>query len=92
MGKKIKCQKCETILEDKLTVYCPECGVNIKEYKKLNPPEPKLSTFAAIGVILSLIFVFPLGVIVAILVYLDLNNKKKAWRDERLINATKASN
>ncbi|WJI09191.1 zinc-ribbon domain-containing protein [Methanobacterium sp. CWC-01] len=75
-----KCPECGTQLTDPETKYCPECGAPYL-------PEPQLSRGTAIWIILALIFVFPIGVIGALVAYYDLNKKKEAWRQERLINA-----
>ena len=76
--KQQKCLKCETVIEEK-ALYCSECG------EIVDPPEPKMSKWTAIWIILALIFIFPIGIIGAILAYWNLNNKKKEWREEKII-------
>lgn len=84
--KKVKrCPKCGESTP-KGSVYCEQCGVNIRDYLVKNPPEPRISTGTAVWVILALIFVFPIGVIGLIWAYYDLNKRKDRWQRERLIN------
>ncbi len=91
MAKIKKCPKCDVKIEGH-ELHCPECGVNIQEYKELNPPEPKLKTWEIVAIVLCLIFVLPIGIIVLIIKAWELSQRKKAWRAERLINATRIGN
>lgn len=81
-----KCPKCQTVIEGK-EVFCPECGVNIKEYNILNTPEPTMSGWTLLGIIFLCILFLPLGIIVGILQFYALSQKRKAWRHQQLMGA-----
>lgn len=84
----------------KEAVYCPNCGVDVKQYVKDNAKEllfkkpeqeqslekPKISTGTIIGIIILCILFLPLGLIVALLVWY--NNKKgvEEWQRDQIIN------
>ena len=75
-----KCPECGTVINDKSGDYCAECGNFII-------PEPKLSPWTALWLILALIFFLPIGLIGLAWTYYDLQKKKEAWRQERIITA-----
>lgn len=93
------CMNCNTPVP-KEAVYCPNCGVDIKQYVKDNAkdllfkkPEakeqlekPKISTGTILGIIVLCILFLPLGLIVAFLVWY--NNKKniEEWQRDQIIN------
>lgn len=78
-----KCPDCGADLEGE-EGYCPECGAPLL-------PEPVMSKSTAIWIVAALILIFPVGVIGALVAYYDLQKKKDAWRQERLIMATRAN-
>ena len=96
----IICMNCNTPIP-KEAVYCPECGVDVKQYVKDNAkdllfkkPEqdktvlnekPKVSTGSIILIIGLCLLFLPLGLIVAVLVWY--NNKKNVeeWQRDRII-------
>lgn len=73
-----KCENCQAILNDG-DIHCPECG------EKYNP-KPVISKGTLIGLIILTIFIFPLGIIVSILVFVAHRQKVKDWQMERLIS------
>jgi uncharacterized protein (UPF0212 family) len=72
-----KCENCGTVL-DKGDIHCPECG---EQYN----PKPVINKGTLIGLILLTIFIFPLGIIVSILVFVAHRQEVKDWQMERLI-------
>lgn len=94
------CMNCETPIPQE-AVYCPNCGVDVKQFVKDNAKdllfkkpkkdealeEPKMSGKAIIIIVVFLILFFPLGIVIGIFEYMDLNKRRKEWRNQRLINA-----
>lgn len=92
------CMNCNTPIP-KEAVYCPECGVDVKQFVKENAkdllfkqPEreqslekPKISGWTIIMIIGLCLLFLPLGLIAALLVWY--NNKKKVeeWQRDKII-------
>ena len=97
------CMNCETPIPQE-AVYCPNCGVDVKQYVKDNAkdllfkkPEreeslekPKVGTGMIIALIVLCILFLPLGLIAALLVWY--NNKKKVeeWQRDKIITNTQS--
>lgn len=93
------CMNCKTPVPKEAT-YCPECGVDLKQYVKDNAKDllfekpdkpkdlekPRIGTGTIIGLIVLCILVLPLGLIVAFLVWY--NNKKRVeeWQRDQIIS------
>jgi hypothetical protein len=68
----IKCPNCKTPIKEGMD-YCPECGTPI-------PDKPHIGTGTKIGLIITLILIFPLGVIATIATWWGYKKEMDRWR------------
>lgn len=68
----IKCPQCTTPI-DLGVDYCPECGTPI-------PAQPHVGTGTKIGLIITLILVFPIGVIATLATFWGYKKEMDRWK------------
>jgi uncharacterized paraquat-inducible protein A len=68
----IKCPGCTNPLNGDMS-YCPECGTQI-------PQKPVVSTGTKIGLIITLILIFPIGLIATLATFWGYKKEMDRWR------------
>lgn len=79
MVEEKRCYACNTILEN-VAEFCPECGE-----RYIPKPTLKLSTWEIIGLVITTILFFPLGIAIILFILWGQHKRMQEWQMERLI-------